>query len=228
VSFRRRAHDHDEEYWTYAAAYVPFRPGAGGDLKRRLGWLETYVDRHGGTVITDFDEHRSRFRNAPFSLDKVANGGIDGSEVLDALAGENWRFRSGGRSLTFVVDKLVLEQSQLSIERARISKIVTGDSFSNIGAGAIIINRSIVRNALNRFAGPDAGTAAALRTITDHVARSGDPDAAENLEGFLEEVAREQPRKARLKTFWDGLVAVLPSVAQLGTATEKAFELLMQ
>ncbi|MBQ1028922.1 hypothetical protein KBX26_02730 [Micromonospora sp. C97] len=228
VSFRRARHFQNEEHSSYAAAYVPFSPGVNGDLDRRLEWLEAYVDRHGGTVITDFDEHRSRFRHAPFSLNKVANGEIDESEIMDALGGDSyWGCRHRGPSLNIAVDKLIIEQGRLNIERARIREVLVGDVFSNVGAGATIINRSTVQNALNRFTGPDMETAKALEAIIDHVGKSGNSDAAENLEGFMEEIARDRPRKARLKTFWDGLVAVLPSVAQLGDSTGKVLDLFM-
>ena len=207
-------------------AYVPFRPGADGNLDRRVRWLEVYVEQFGGTVITDFDEHRSRFRNATFSLAKVADGRINETAATEALDGVvRTEIRPDGTVVNLFVEQLMIDQARLNVHRARIGRIVMGDNFSNIGAGATIINRSVVTNALNRWAGDDGEMASALRAITKHVEASGDSAAAENLEAFLEEAGRDQPRKARLKSFWDGLVAVLPSVAQLGTAAEKAIQL---
>ena len=213
----------DHHRFTCAAAYVPFRPGADGDFDRRRDWLAIYVDHHNGRVITDFDEHRSHFPHAAFSLEKISQGRLDMDEITRALLPDrSRRYRSG--EIEVNIQQLIVSQSHLTFERTKIGQVM-GDSFSNIGAGAVIINRSLLTNAMNRVAGTDGDTAAALQAIAQHVQRSGNQDAGENLDGLLEEMDRPEPRKSRLKTFWDGLVAVLPSVVQLGAASEKMIEL---
>jgi hypothetical protein len=87
----------------------------------------------------------------------------------------------------------------------------------------------LISNALNRVvttAGDEA--AEALKAVTEHVQQSGNTEATENLEGLLEEVEREQPRRSRMSAFWDAMVKALPSVAQLGEASAKIAELISQ
>ncbi|MFC7100040.1 hypothetical protein ACFQQB_05850 [Nonomuraea rubra] len=128
-----------------------------------------------------------------------------------------------GRGRRVNIENLFVQQNQLNVIRARMEQqVVMGDNFSDIGAGATIVNRSLLVNALNRIATRDGeDVAQALRVITEHVAESGDEAARENLDGLMEELDRPEPRKARLKTFWNGLVDAAPGVAQLGEAASK-------
>ncbi|SCG77819.1 hypothetical protein [Micromonospora inositola] len=208
----------------YAAAYVDFTPGSRGNLARRQEWLVRYVeDLHDGTIVTDFDEQMSRFPNAIFALEKVSAGRLDRTE-LSTLA-DRW----GSSVTSLFIDTLIIQQSRLEVQKARIGELVLGDRFQNIGSGATIINRSLISNALNRVvttAGNDA--AEALKVVTEHVQQSGNTEAAENLEGLLEEVERDQPRRSRMSAFWDAIIKALPSVAQLGEASAKIVELIAQ
>jgi len=119
------------------------------------------------------------------------------------------------------VDKIVAQQAVIRSERTRIREVSMGDKFSNIGAGATVVNRSTLSNALNNVSNGLAGPAVAeaLRAVAVVVEESGDPEAVESLNGFTEELEREEPRKPRLKAFWNGLVEALPQVAALGDAT---------
>jgi hypothetical protein len=57
------------------ASYVNFDPGKKGSFQERVSWMEQdYVSqKYKGEVITDFDEQKSHFAKAPFSLKKVMN-----------------------------------------------------------------------------------------------------------------------------------------------------------
>ncbi|MEV0821177.1 hypothetical protein [Nonomuraea rubra] len=203
------------EYDRYAAAYIDFVPGERGTLTKRIPWLVRYVETlHEGRIITDFDEYMPRFTDAVFSLEKISQGRLRPEEVANV-------FEGGGRRVN--IENLFVQQNQLNVIRARMEQqVVMGDNFSDIGAGATIVNRSLLVNALNRVATRDGeDVAQALRVITEHVAESGDEAARENLDGLMEELDRPEPRKARLKTFWNGLVDAAPGVAQLGEAASK-------
>jgi hypothetical protein len=98
-----------------------------------------------------------------------------------------------------------------------------------LARGVTIVNRSLLTNALNRviLAGDEEG-AASLKVVAEHVQKSGNTTAVENFEGLLEEFERTEPRQSRMSAFWDGLVKVLPSVTQLGEATEQVVKLMSQ
>ncbi|GAA0535537.1 hypothetical protein GCM10008941_13890 [Rhizomicrobium palustre] len=101
-----------------------------------------------------------------------------------------------------------------------------GDVFSNI-SNSTILNHSIARNAFNVVkTNHDEETANALARISDEVHASGNKDAGELVNKLNEEVAKPQPTKPVLKAYWDGLVAVLPSVAKVAGAAVAIAKLL--
>jgi len=76
-----------EQHGVYAT-YANFDPGTPESLHETVDWLEhDYVQRlHSGRILTDFDQQRSHFENAPFSLAKVMTGTLQPAEVQSALA----------------------------------------------------------------------------------------------------------------------------------------------
>lgn len=202
------------------AAYVSFAPGRHGDLVLRLQWLDYYVAcLNRGAVITDFDEQMTRFPNAVFSLEKVMNGSLRRSEltsIADTLG-------VGSQE----IDELLSRQRQMSLIHIEVGEVHVGDTFKHIGAGAVVVNRSTLQNALNRVEndhGPDV--AQAVRELADAVARTGNPDAVDNLNGLTEELERPDPRKNRLKTWLDAIVSALPGVTQVAEAAARLSQLL--
>src|SRR5262249_37918416 len=73
-----------DKYDNIQAAYVTFAPGQKGTLAKSIDWLEHYVENYTGTIITDFDEQMTRFPNAVFSLNKIANAVLDEHEIRNA------------------------------------------------------------------------------------------------------------------------------------------------
>ena len=61
------------------ATYASFDPANSGELERIVRWLkETYVEAgHAGVMVTDFDEVRPRFPDAPFGLPDLMAGKLD-------------------------------------------------------------------------------------------------------------------------------------------------------
>lgn len=111
--------------------------------------------------------------------------------------------------------KELLEGSRVKKE---YNEYIMGDVFKNIGAGATIVNRSNLVNAMNATkdtVGPDVSEA--LRQLAEFIERSGDSDAAENFNAFTEELQQPNPRKSLLKSFWNGMLAALPTIADLAT-----------
>lgn len=104
----------------------------------------------------------------------------------------------------------------------RGSEVIVGDKFSNIGAGATIVNRSTLNNSFNTVKesyGPDM--AQALQQLAELVEKSGNMDAADNFNALTEELQRPQPKKSLLKSFWSGIVEAIPNVVQLVDLTAK-------
>ncbi|MCS7481327.1 hypothetical protein ACFFQW_09300 [Umezawaea endophytica] len=198
----------DDGYPKFFTAYIEFVAGSRGTLGTRVEWLERYVeDLHDGRVVTDFDEQAGHFEGAAFSLGRVFNGRIDWRDVEDLSEGLRYDERKNSPPLI--------------VQMNNFMEVVMGDRFENIGTGAVIVNRSSLSNALNSIDSRGDDVRKALRDVADLVERSGNEEAVENLNAFTEELELAEPRKARLKSFWQGLVVSLPDVAQLGDAAGK-------
>jgi hypothetical protein len=215
----------DEPWPAVNATYIDFVPGQNGNLAQRLPWLEYYVgELYGGTVVTDFDEQMTRFPHAVFSLQKVASASLNESELQDV-----------GRYLHLSdtsIQQLLTQQRQygFTINKIRIEagEVHVGDVFSNIGAGAVIINRSTLINALNNIQAKHGQEATrALEELADAVRESGNPEAIDNLNGLTEELEKPQPSKNRLRTWLDAIASVLPDVAAVTGAVATLAGLLL-
>ena len=124
----------------------------------------------------------------------------------------------------FPVDEAVEASSPVGTV---IEEFVMGDKFENI-SHATIINRSRVDRAFNRQ--KDAGNddiAAALKQIAEHVNQSGNVAAAVVFDQFTSAVNEEQPDKSRVRQYWDGLVAILPSISSVAGAAATIAKLFM-
>jgi hypothetical protein len=98
---------------------------------------------------------------------------------------------------------------------------VMGD-FINAGAGAIVVNRSYLKDALNKVAtGSDSEVGDAIKEVQSYIESSGNQAAVSAYNEFLKEAGQPEPGKTRLKLFWDGVVAALPSVTKLAAAVAK-------
>ena len=100
------------------------------------------------------------------------------------------------------------------------------DIIREIGADAVTVNRSLLINALNHvILEQNDDVATAIREAADYIDSSGNTDASVAFNEFLEELEQPQPRSARLKLFWDGVVNALPSTAALDDAAAKVAKL---
>ena len=195
------------------AAYIGFIPGANGDLGRRVGWLERYIHEVGeGTVVTDFDEQMGRFEGAVFSIEKVRSGRVDEAQALRLahIAG-------------YPAERAVAQVTAHNVFINNFAKdsVNMGDTFSNIGAGATIVNRSLLQGSFNSEVRPDADLAQALEVIAAAIEESGNQPAADTFNSFLEELGRPEPRTGPLRSLWDGTIAALPSLTSFAEAVSK-------
>lgn len=102
-----------------------------------------------------------------------------------------------------------------------IGEQIMGDKFENI-RNATIINRSTVIDAfkvIQEKHGED--TANALATVAKEVGNSGNQAAGTLFNSFNNELRERNPDKSKLKQYWEGLISVLPSIAQLTDAAVK-------
>jgi hypothetical protein len=164
----------------------------------------------------------TRFPNAVFSLHKIASGALDRTEISNV----------GGplRLYPERIDRLMQQQAraQLVINNYSNGAIVMGDVCSNIGAGAVIVNRSSLTNALNSTRTSYGSEAEqALSELADLVERTQNQDAVESLNGLTDELAKPGPSKSRLRVWLQAITSSLPDVAQVAAAVAKVSALLL-
>jgi hypothetical protein len=206
-----------------SATYIDFIPGSNGNLSQRLEWLNYYVHNlHDGRILTDFDEQMTRFPNAVFSLHKIASGTLDRTEISNV----------GGPLQLYPeqIDRLMQQQrrAQLVINNYSSGAIVMGDVFSNIGAGAVIVNHSSLTNALNSTRTSYGSEAEqALSELANLVEKTQNQDAVESLNGLTDELAKPGPSKGRLRVWLQAITSALPDVAQVAAAAAKVAGLLL-
>jgi hypothetical protein len=204
----------EERPYRMNAAYINFVPGRVGTLERRLPWLEEYVKGlHGGTVVTDFDEQATRFPHAVFSLSKVAQGALVGAEIRSVASAAG--IREGQ------INCLLVQQAEVIVNQVNVNQeFRVGDTFRDIGAGAVIVNRSSLFNALNALqTHEDPREAEALKELAASVIASQEPEAMESLNELTEELDKSEPSKHRLKTWLNAIASALPDVAKVAAAT---------
>jgi hypothetical protein len=120
--------------------------------------------------------------------------------------------------------KYEINQEKLQVV---IGDLVMGDKFDRI-QNATIINKSTVVNAFNAVQERlDSKTAEALLQVAELIEKSKNPAAASLFDNFNKELVESSQDKTKLKQYWDGLVAVLPSVATLGDAAAKIARLFL-
>jgi hypothetical protein len=213
----------DEPWPQVCATFVYFIPGGNGTVTQSVPWLEYYVhELHGGKVITDFDEQVTRFPHAVFSLQKIANGDLreaelrDVAQYLHVTPDEIRRLLSQQQELRFTVNRY----------HVNVGEVHVGD-YIHAGAGAVVVNRSTLTNALNTIQANHGDEAArAVQQLAEAVEKSGNQEAVDDLNGLTEELGRSEPRKNRVKVWLDAISSVLPNVVQVTSSVAKIAELL--
>jgi hypothetical protein len=191
--------------------------------------LENYVQElYSGTIITDFDEQVNRFEGAVFSLRRVADGTLREAEITRVIDPVNeYTYETVDRA---AIQTLIVNQGILNLQKIHIRGLTMQHHGDNISVGdnstATIINRSNLVNALNSVATGDRDEVKeALERIASVVKESKNEDAVEHFNDLTEELAKPEPKKTRLRSFWDSLAKTLPQIAEMGATTAKIISL---
>ena len=195
LTFSRReadiyySRDFPNKYW----AFCSFDPIT-QNVDAAVEWLEDYALRyfHSNEILNDFDELYQHFNSVSveFPIGNVLSGNIN-------------------------LSNLRAYQSSLHFHINRGAIVTMGDIFSNI-TGSTIVNRASVEESFNKIENSyDRETANALLQAAEEIARANNREASELFASFNEELQKANPRKVVLKRLWNGILSILPSLAQL-------------
>lgn len=77
--------------------YVTCQSNSSAEIDNVKSWLDWYTDRYGGEIVTNFDQQRPTYQNAPFSLQNVMEGRISEGDLR----------KYGIRNAPVIVEKLI-------------------------------------------------------------------------------------------------------------------------
>lgn len=107
-------------------------------------------------------------------------------------------------------ERLLLDDIELKYPRNK-TKIIMGDNFENV-FNSTIVNRSVFFDVMKN---EDDDKSLLLVKMKRIVEESQNEDAIGLFNDLLEELSKKEPRKRRLRSFWNGIVELLPHIKNI-------------
>jgi hypothetical protein len=198
-----RNHDWGGEFG-YSFVQVP-PPGPDHQLDAAEEWLTLYASKHGGKVITNFDQLRPFLADAPLSYQRLVTGTYDRAII---------------QNLHFVGHKLADQIDR--VENVMSVNVTLGDG--SVIHGDFVVANSI-RDSFNRA--KEASGSDELRALLERLSsqvgsmleKLDAEDAkktADALETLTKEATREKPRREWWELSLKGLTDAAKSVKEIG------------
>jgi hypothetical protein len=179
-------------------------------VENATGWLFDYVKRYKGEIITNFDEQRPTFENAPFSLQNVMQGKLDKVQLQE----------------------FHIHQAEIicdSIERIHTEAMTMSKNEINIGDNATIYGDVVaaqsIKNSFNKVASSEAPDdvkdllkklAVAVEKMSESLPKETAQQAARDLETLVAEATSKSPRKEWWQLSVEGLKKAAINVGEIG------------
>lgn len=112
-------------------------------------------------------------------------------------------------------ERLLLDDLEIKYPK-KGDKVIMGDYFENI-TNSTIINKSIFLDVVEKE--QNLNVRNALIELKKKVEDTGNEEAVGLYNDFLEELSLEQPKKRKLKSFWNSLLDTLPKIKDLTDIT---------
>ena len=206
----------DREEWRYQngnVTYVTCYADNYTELDHAADWLNWYTRRYQGEVMTNFDQQRPVFQNAPFSLQKVMSGRLDVTK-LETLHLDD-RFMS-----------VLLE----GVRTINIGEIKMGDTFNMSGdfRGAILNIKSNLDGVSQSIGASSTLSPLTKNELKSLIAQLNDalqqtpPDkveeaqaVADTAKSLVETATKESPNKTTLRINAEGLKLAAQNIAEV-------------
>jgi hypothetical protein len=204
------------------ASYVTFDPSDRRSFRENIEWLEQeyVVTKYKGRILTDFDEQRMHFEDAPFSLKKVMNLELNRAEVTSII--HHLHIDSAERMFAGV--------DQLKIMTMNVEEAVEKKTEVNVSGQGNIVNVAEFMSNVSSYVNQKVSQSAApeevqnlVKQLTEQVrliATSVDQKKAEqmgsDLKTLSEEMTKAEPRKAWYHLTLNGLKEAAIAVGEIG------------
>ena len=191
-------------------SYVTCRSDTLEELDRAADWLSHYVSRYGGEIVTNYDQQRPPFQNAPFSLENVMTGNIDLSRLHEFN----------------IQDAVIICDS---IRKVHVEAMTMSKTEVKLGDGTTIFGDFVVANSIrdsfNKVASSDipgdqkellVKLAKEVGKMCEALPKEIAEQATRDLETLTVEATSKSPRKQWLELSVEGLKQAARNVGAIG------------
>lgn len=204
------AGDSPDERFSRGVTFVRCVANSTADLERASSWLSKYVDRYGGTIVTNYDQQRPTFQDAPFSLQKVMAGRLDEYSLSQYNINQ----------AQIVCDTIQAIHTE-SVNMSKISVTLGDGTFIH---GDFIVATSI-SNSFNKANSADISEdlkdllkelSRQTGIISEQLPEEIASEAARDLEALTAEVTSKKPRKQSWELSLNGLKNAAKTAGEIG------------
>lgn len=201
----------NRERWKQGVTYVQCTSSDDGEFDRASDWIESYVQRYGSSILTNFDQQRPTFADAPFSLQTVMTNRLDAASV-DSLHIYH------AEIIKPEIDKIFAEKAHMT---TNIS-VTLGDG--TVIHGDMVVANSI-KDSFNRADRADTQgemketlkqLASAIGKLIEGLDKESAVEVARDLETLTAEATSVAPRKKWWELSIDGITTAAEKVADVG------------
>jgi len=205
----------DEEIQRRPTSYVTYvtcSPNSMEDINRATDWLQTYVSKYNGEIVTNFDQQRPMFENAPFSLQNVMTANIRRTDL------DKFEIRNAN-IICDTINRVQTEVMNMNMSRISVT----------LGNGVVIHGDFVVaekiQNSFNRADNAQVSNdlkellkkfATKVGQMTEKLEKEEAEQTALDLQAFTNEATINSPRKNRLKDYLEAIQQVAARVGEIG------------
>jgi len=197
--------------------YVRCQSSSRSAINQAIHWLEDYTTRYEGEIITNFDQQRSAFKYAPFSLQNLMKGEVYEGPLRDLRGYDH-------RDLFEAIKKVRELNLTININEANMGDInISGGDFR----GSILNINSTLNNVKQSINNTDieSPTKKALLELIDKLneelqkaPKGVEEDAdyvAESAKSFVETATKESPNPKMIEIKGEGLKKAAENIAKI-------------
>jgi hypothetical protein len=198
--------------WDYTQCGVSYVTCYSKDTEEAAGWIEKYVYKYGGSILTNFDQQSPVWAGVPFSIQRFMTGELD---------------LTASRDIRLYVDRAVVEQVNSlhtrTVDMSKKIEIHVNDSGKLDITGDLIIADEIRDsfNKTNSISDDDLkklvqDITVAVGKMSQELPQNVQKEVAQDLDILTTEATKQQPAKRRWEFSVEGLKKAAQNVGEIG------------
>jgi hypothetical protein len=180
------------------------------DLDRAAEWLDWYVRKYNGKILTNFDQQQPMFSNAPFSLQNIMSGNVR----------------------SYMLQEIHIEHAEIVTDHINTIHAETIDMTKisiNLGDGAMVLGNVVaaksIENSFNKVEGAQVSDelkkqlkelTKAIAKMSEQLSKEQAEQTARDLQTLTDEAISKSPRKEWWNLSIEGLIKAAKNVGEVG------------